>query len=197
MNSLQASKLRWWSVYSSSFGAEYARDLEWSHKPVLMTEVGRTWGLYLESCLRKYIDINFVLLWGTHYEVWPNILNAHCIQIINRVLSFFFLPTQNSLRVTLVTAAQSNIDLQTVEASVRKVETVTGSITLRSIIYFIFLADVTDYFFTFFDLHSFIIFLKGNQLGAYCFLVYLFDLLYMFRATMCPSGELTVSIRHW
>jgi len=36
------------------------------------------------------------------------------------------------------------------------------------------------------------------QLGAHYFLVYLFKLLYMFQATMCPSsGELTVSMRHW
>jgi len=34
--------------------------------------------------------------------------------------------------------------------------------------------------------------------GAYCFLVYLFQLLYAFRATVCPSsGELTVSMVHW
>jgi len=39
---------------------------------------------------------------------------------------------------------------------------------------------------------------KWNQLGTHCFLVYLFQLLYMFRATMCPSSEeLTASIRHW
>jgi len=36
------------------------------------------------------------------------------------------------------------------------------------------------------------------QLGAHYFLVYLFQILYMFQATMCPSsGELTVSMRHW
>jgi len=30
------------------------------------------------------------------------------------------------------------------------------------------------------------------------FLVYLFSLLYVFRASICPSlGELTVSMRHW
>ena len=34
-----------------------------------------------------------------------------------------------------------------------------------------------------------------KPLGAHYFLVYLFKLLYMFRATMCPSsGELTVSM---
>ena len=38
---------------------------------------------------------------------------------------------------------------------------------------------------------------KWTQLGAHYFLVYLFQILYMFRATMCPSsGELTVSTRH-
>ena len=38
----------------------------------------------------------------------------------------------------------------------------------------------------------------GLPSGAHYFLVYLFKLLYMFRATMCPSsGELTVSVRHW
>jgi len=59
-------KLCWWSFSSSSFGAEYARAFKCSHKSVLMIEVGRTWGLYLERCLRRYIDINFVLLWETH-----------------------------------------------------------------------------------------------------------------------------------
>ena len=40
-------------------------------------------------------------------------------------------------------------------------------------------------------------FFKWSQLGAHCFSVYLFQLLYMFRATMCPSsGELTVSLQH-
>ena len=38
---------------------------------------------------------------------------------------------------------------------------------------------------------------KWNQLVAHCFLVYLFQLFYMFRATMYPSSaELTVSMRH-
>ena len=42
------------------------------------------------------------------------------------------------------------------------------------------------------------VFFKWSQLGAHYFLVYLFQLLYMFRPTMCPSsGELTVSMRHW
>ena len=42
------------------------------------------------------------------------------------------------------------------------------------------------------------IFSKRSQLGAHYFLEYLFQLLYMFRATMCPSsGELTASMRHW
>ena len=39
---------------------------------------------------------------------------------------------------------------------------------------------------------------KWSQLGAHYFLVYLFQLPYMFRATVCPSsGELTVPMRHW
>ena len=39
---------------------------------------------------------------------------------------------------------------------------------------------------------------KWSQIGAQYFLIYLFQLLYMFRATMCPSsGELTLSMRHW
>ena len=50
----------------------------------------------------------------------------------------------------------------------------------------------------FVDLHPCIICFKWSQLGAHYFLVYLFQLLYMFRATMCPSsGEITVSMRHW
>ena len=39
---------------------------------------------------------------------------------------------------------------------------------------------------------------KWSQLVAHYLLVYLFQLLYMFRATMYPSsGEFTVSMRHW
>jgi len=39
---------------------------------------------------------------------------------------------------------------------------------------------------------------KWSQLGAHYFWVYLFQLLYIFRAIVCPSsGELTVSMRHW
>ena len=46
--------------------------------------------------------------------------------------------------------------------------------------------------------HPCIIFFKWSQLGAHYFLVYLFQLLYMFQPTMCPSSEeLTVSMRHW
>ena len=41
-------------------------------------------------------------------------------------------------------------------------------------------------------------FFKWSQLGENYFFVYLFQILYLFRATMCPSlGELTVSMRHW
>ena len=48
------------------------------------------------------------------------------------------------------------------------------------------------------SVHPCIICFKWSQLGAHYFLVYLFQILYMFRATMCTSsGELTVSIRHW
>ena len=53
-------------------------------------------------------------------------------------------------------------------------------------------------FYVLLTMHPCIIFFKWSQLGAHYFLVYLFQLLYMFRATMCPSsGELTVSMRHW
>ena len=46
-------------------------------------------------------------------------------------------------------------------------------------------------------LHPCVIFFKWSQLGAHYFLIYLFQLLYKFRATMCPSsGELTGSIFH-
>ena len=39
---------------------------------------------------------------------------------------------------------------------------------------------------------------KWSQLSAHYLLVHLFQLLYMFRAAMCPSsGEFTVSMRHW
>jgi len=38
----------------------------------------------------------------------------------------------------------------------------------------------------------------SGLLGAHFFLVYLFQLLYMFRATVCSSSEeLTLSMRHW
>ena len=47
-------------------------------------------------------------------------------------------------------------------------------------------------------MHPCIMFFKWNQLGTHHFLVYLFQLLHMFRATMCPSsGELTVPMRNW
>ena len=47
-------------------------------------------------------------------------------------------------------------------------------------------------------MHPCVICFKWSQLGAHYFLVYLFQLLYMFRATMGPSpAELTVSMRRW
>ena len=47
-------------------------------------------------------------------------------------------------------------------------------------------------------INTFICVLKWRQLGAHYFLVYLFQLLYMFRATVCPSsGDVTVQMRHW
>ena len=55
-----------------------------------------------------------------------------------------------------------------------------------------------QFFYVLLTVHPCIIFFTWSQLGAHYFLVYLFQLLYMFRATMCPlSGELTVSMRHW
>ena len=54
------------------------------------------------------------------------------------------------------------------------------------------------YFYALLTVHPCIIFFKWSQLGALYFLVYLFQLLYMFRAAMwTSSGELTVSMRHW
>jgi len=59
----------------------------------------------------------------------------------------------------------------------------------------------THYYIVFYVLltvHPCIIFFKWSQLDAHYFLVYLFQLLYMFRATMCPSSrELIVSMRHF
>jgi len=47
-------------------------------------------------------------------------------------------------------------------------------------------------------LHPCTIFFERSKLGAHYFLVYLSQLLYMFRATMCLlSGEITVSMRYW
>jgi len=53
------------------------------------------------------------------------------------------------------------------------------------------------HFYVLLTVHPCIIFFKWSQLGAHYFLVHLFQFLYMFRATVCPSsGELTVSMRH-
>ena len=58
--------------------------------------------------------------------------------------------------------------------------------------------NVPGFFYALLTVHPPIIFFKWSQLGAHYFLVYLFQLLCMFRVTMCPSsGELTVSVRHW
>ena len=45
---------------------------------VLRIEEGRTWGLYLELCLRKYNGINLFLLWCWELtsEICPRILNT-------------------------------------------------------------------------------------------------------------------------
>jgi len=54
------------------------------------------------------------------------------------------------------------------------------------------------FFYVLLTVHPCIICFKWSQLGVHYFLVYLFLLLYMFRATMCPSsGELSVSVRQW
>jgi len=59
-------------------------------------------------------------------------------------------------------------------------------------------AEVSALFYVLLTVRLCIIFFKWSQLGAHYFLVYLFQLPYMFRATMCPSlEELTVSVRHW
>jgi len=56
----------------------------------------------------------------------------------------------------------------------------------------------TGYFHVLLKVHPCIISFKWSHLGTHYFLVYLFQLLYIFRATMCPSsGELTVSMRYW
>ena len=52
--------------------------------------------------------------------------------------------------------------------------------------------------FFFLTAHPCIIFSKWSQLVAHHFLVYLFQVLCMFRATVFPSSwELSVSMRHW
>ena len=62
-------------------------------------------------------------------------------------------------------------------------------------------SEIKNLFSLFNDLltvHPCIICFKLSQLGAHYLLVYLFQLLYMFRATMCPSSEeLTLSMRYW
>ena len=53
-------------------------------------------------------------------------------------------------------------------------------------------------FYVLLTVHPIIIFFKWSQPGAHYCLVYLFQLLYMFRATMCSSsGELTVWVAVW
>ena len=70
-----------------------------------------------------------------------------------------------------------------------------GVVTEGCVIEFLF-PRVTE-FHVLLTVHSCIIFFKWSHLGVHYFLVYLFQILYMFRATMCPSaGELTVSMRH-
>jgi len=55
-----------------------------------------------------------------------------------------------------------------------------------------------NFFYVLLTVYSRIIFFKWSQLGAHYFLVYLFQLLYVYRATMCPSsGELLLSMQHW
>ena len=54
------------------------------------------------------------------------------------------------------------------------------------------------FFYVLLTVYPCIIFFKWSQRDSHYFLVYLYQLLHMFRATVCPSsGELTVSIRHW
>ena len=62
----------------------------------------------------------------------------------------------------------------------------------------IFRTNLYRVFYVLLTVHPCIVCFKLSQLGSHYFLVFLFQLLYMFRATMCPSsGELTVSMRHW
>ena len=71
---------------------------------------------------------------------------------------------------------------------------------LRSALFLVHSECVEIFFFNvMLTVHPCIIFFfKWSQLGAHYFLVYLFQRLYMFRATTCSSsGELTVSMRHW
>jgi hypothetical protein len=54
------------------------------------------------------------------------------------------------------------------------------------------------FFYVSLTVHPCTVFFKWSQLGAHYFLIYLFQFLYMFRATMCPSSEeLTVCMWHW
>jgi len=56
----------------------------------------------------------------------------------------------------------------------------------------------THFFNVLLTVHPCVIFCKWSQLGAHYYSVYLFQLLYMFRATMCQSSaEIIVSMRHW
>jgi hypothetical protein len=49
----------WLSFSLFSIGAEYTRILSVPTDKSLKIEVGRTWGLCIESCLRTCIDRNF------------------------------------------------------------------------------------------------------------------------------------------
>ena len=63
--------------------------------------------------------------------------------------------------------------------------------------YQIFTSRVPSKFYVLLTVDPCVIFLKWSQLGTRYFLVYLFQLLYMFPATMSPaSGEFIVFIRH-
>jgi len=65
-------------------------------------------------------------------------------------------------------------------------------------IYIVNSVSKSSEFYVLLSVHPCIIFFKWSQLGAHYFLIYLFQLLYIFWATMCPSsGELTVSMHPW
>jgi len=139
----------------------------------------RFWFLYLEKC-----------------KISTQVLTVYYTDC-NVVYKAYFFLFKNMFVTTVVKVRECNINCISRFATFNKffecaqifAYMPTGVSCLKGIILF---------FYVLLTVHPCIIFFKWSQLGAHDFLVYLFQHLYMFRATMCPSSEeLTVSMQHW